>query len=162
MTEDNAGPGGAIGSWIRIFLRFMQLVLALTVCGLYGSDLHAASTHGAKSNSGWLYAVVVGAITAVTCLVYFAPIVKSWVLWPWDLILFLLWTAVFGHFATIFLHANPADFKAGQGPSYTPMHNAVWVDLTCMLLWFSTGMMGFGTFLFYRHRRTSRAGRAEV
>jgi hypothetical protein len=35
-------------------LRFFQFVLAITVCGLYGVDLHAASAQGKYQDSKWV------------------------------------------------------------------------------------------------------------
>ena len=46
----------------------------------------------------------------------------------------ILWVAVFGNFARLYLHA-----KAYGNAGIQRMKNAVWVDLTNMLLWFITG-----------------------
>jgi hypothetical protein len=161
VSETPTGPGGATAAWTRMALRFLQFVLGLTVCGLYGTDLHTATQKHASMDPGWVYAVTVAGMSCVTCLVYFAPVVKSWVFWPWDLLLFILWTAVFGNFARIFLHANPKDFKPGFSPSYARMHNGIWVDLVNMLLWFITGTWAAVVFCMHR-KRSLHTGRAEV
>jgi hypothetical protein len=35
-------------------LRFAQFVLGITVCGLYGTDLHNASSQGKYQDSRWV------------------------------------------------------------------------------------------------------------
>lgn len=34
--------------------RFIQMIFALAVCGLYGADLHNASKHHVPSDSKWV------------------------------------------------------------------------------------------------------------
>jgi len=164
-TIKDYGSGGKAGAWIRIVLRFLQFVLAITVAGIYGADLHAAAQHGASANASWVYAVVVAGMSAITVMVFVAPVVKSLVFWFWDLILFVLWVAVFGRFASIYLHYRPAvvngKVSTGPGPNPTIMHHAVWVDLVNMLLWFITGTWGAVVFAM-RRRRTLHTGRAKV
>lgn len=52
-----------------------------------------------------IYAVVVGALSAVTCVAYFLPFVlrlaSGIVMAAWDLVLFVLWIALFGIFAKV-------------------------------------------------------------
>lgn len=64
--------------------RFLQFVFALAVLGLYGQDLNAARKHGVHSDSKWVYAVVVGAFSAVTSLVYLLPKIRSYWAFGWD------------------------------------------------------------------------------
>jgi hypothetical protein len=39
---------------ILAFFRFAQFVLGITVCGLYGVDLHNASSQGKYADSKWV------------------------------------------------------------------------------------------------------------
>lgn len=51
-----------------------------------------------------VYAVVVGSISAVTCVLYFIPFVlrvAGFVVAVWDFILFVLWIALFGVFGKV-------------------------------------------------------------
>lgn len=51
-----------------------------------------------------VYAVVVGALSALTCVVYFVPPVlrhAGIVAVAWNFVLFILWIAVFGVFASV-------------------------------------------------------------
>ncbi|KAI9772711.1 MAG: hypothetical protein M1840_000306 [Geoglossum simile] len=114
----------------RAVLRLLQFALALTVCGLYGTDIQNGNKHHQSADPKWLYAVVIGGISVVTSLIYGAPFVKSHLFFAWDAILFILWIAVFGVFGKMYLHEN-AEGNAGV----QRMKNAVWVDLVNVFLW---------------------------
>lgn len=81
----SSSAGGLGGIWLRIVLRFLQFVLAITVAGLYGVDLDNARRAGAYTDGKWVYAEVVAGLSATTCLVYAALVcVPSHVLFAWD------------------------------------------------------------------------------
>ena len=142
---------------LNLVLRFIQFVLALTVLGLYGQDLNSAHKEHKYADSKWVYAEVVGALSALTCIIYMIPKVKFWWTCAWDGILFILWTAVFGVFAKLYIHAN----AQGDG-GITRMKHAVWVDLINMLLWLVTAIMGVVLFFTMREGRSLHTGRAQV
>ncbi|KAF7193774.1 hypothetical protein HII31_04843 [Pseudocercospora fuligena] len=156
---DRDGSGGLIGGIIRLILRFLQFVLAITVAGLYGTDLHHGSQAGVAADGKWVFAEVVAGMAAVTVLVYgvlkFIP--GEFTFW-WDWILFILWTALFGLFGKIYIPADPTPEQHGQ----QRMKSAVWVDLVNMLLWFITAV--WTTIVFFRRRnnRTLHTGRSKV
>lgn len=87
------------------------------------------------------------------------PIIFSYttvaVLFAWDIILFILWCAVFGLFGSMYIHEN-AEMDSGV----RRMKNAVWIDLICLLLWFITSIMGAIGFVRGRNNRTLHTGRA--
>lgn len=155
---DNSHSGGLVGALIRLVLRFFQFILALVVCGLYGVDLHAAHNAHAYVDGKWVFAEVVGALSAFTVLIYGIPFIKSYWAFAWDWILFILWTALFGLFGNIYIGAKPTPKQGGQ----TRMKHAVWVDLTCMLLWLITAI--YSTVIWFRNRggRSMHTGRAKV
>jgi len=157
--------------------RFIQLVLALAVCGLYGVDLHAANKQHKYSDGKWVclpsphlfpntqtnrqlqvYAEVTASLSAVTAFLYLIPfIARVPLLFVWDTILFILWIALFGLFGNMYIHAN------AQGDSgILRMKHAVWIDLVNALLW----LMSAGGMAVYwaRHRNTRSqwTGRAKV
>ncbi len=72
---------------LNLVLRFLQFVFAIAVCGLYGTDLHAAHKEHKYTDSKWAYAVVVGALSVFTTVVYVLPKIKSYWAFGWDLIL---------------------------------------------------------------------------
>ncbi|MCJ1354397.1 MAG: hypothetical protein MMC33_004385 [Icmadophila ericetorum] len=148
---------------ILIFIyRFLQLVLALTVCGLYGVDLNNARKAHVYADSKWVYAEVVGGFAAFTCIVYMIMVALGGVgrvRWGfgWDLILFILWIALFGVFGKLYIKTN-AEGDAG----IQRMKNAVWVDLINALLWLFSAVGGAVAFFFFGERRSLHTGRAAV
>lgn len=84
---DRSSSGGVFGALIRLVLRFFQFVLAITVAGLYGVDLHRAREVGAYTDGKWVYAEVVAGLAAVTVLIYGIPFFKSYWAFAWDWIL---------------------------------------------------------------------------
>ncbi|KAF7563550.1 hypothetical protein G7046_g600 [Stylonectria norvegica] len=141
-------------------LHLFLFALALATCGLYGTDLHKAHEHDKYADSKWIYAVVVGSISAVTCVVYFIPPilrVGGFFVAIWDFILFILWIALFGVFGKLFIHENPE----GDG-GIKRMKNAVWVDLTSALLWLIVAVGVLGYWFKNRDTRSRFTGRAHV
>ncbi|EON65715.1 hypothetical protein W97_04954 [Coniosporium apollinis CBS 100218] len=156
LTRSAADTGSKLGLWARIAIRALQFIFAITVAGLYGTDLANAQKANKYADSKWVYAEVVAALSAITVLVYLIPFIKTWIFFIWDVILFILWTAVFGVFGQLYINEKPE----GNG-GIQRMKNAVWIDLINMLLWFVTAC--YGAFLFFFHRRrTLHTGRAVV
>lgn len=139
-------------------LHFLLFVLALTVCGLYGVDLQRANANDIGADPKWTYAEVVAGISAVTAALYFIPFVlRMAFIWAWDLVLFVLWIALFGVFGKMYISEDPEgndDIKR--------MKNAVWVDLTNALLWLVAGLATLAYWWRHRERRTRFTGRARV
>ena len=156
----NSCSGGALGAFTRLFIRFFQFLLAITVAGLYGVDLHNANKANKYTDAKWVFAEVVAGLSAVTVLVYCIPVVlrlqRFWA--AWDLVLFILWASVLGVFGSIYIGAKPSPQQGGQ----RRMKNAVWVDLTNMLLWLVTTAYGIIIWLRASNTRTLHTGRAKV
>jgi hypothetical protein len=153
---EHSSQGGVAGALIRLVLRLLQFILAITVAGLYGVDLHHANQKDGGADPKWVYAEVVAGLSAFTVIIYAIPFIKSYWGWAWDAVLFVLWTALFGVFGKIFIPADPTPEQDGQ----IRMKHAVWVDLVNMLLWFITAI--YSTIIFFAHRRgrTLHTGRA--
>ncbi|KAK5724929.1 hypothetical protein LTR17_013418 [Elasticomyces elasticus] len=174
FTGDKSTSGGLPGALARIFLRFLQLVFAITVAGLYGVDLHMVRDAQAQDTSHtfvysrWVFAEVVAILSIITVLVYAVPFIKSWWGFAWDWCLFILWTALFSVFARVFIplpgSANSyPDPKAPIVPIIIRMKHAVWIDLVNMLLWLITAI--YTTFIWFRNRgsgRTLHTGRGQI
>jgi len=139
--------------------RFIQMILALAVCGLYGVDLHKANKEHKYSDGKWVYAEVTASLSAVTALLYLIPFIcRIPLLFIWDSILFMLWIALFGVFGNMYIKEH-----AEGDNGIKRMKNAVWIDLVNALLWLfsAVGMLVF----WWRHRsegRTRWTGRAKV
>lgn len=51
---------------------------------------------------------MIGGLSALTSLLYFLPFILRFALvWAWNLILFILWIALFGIFGKVSLHLPP-------------------------------------------------------
>ncbi|PSS14857.1 hypothetical protein M430DRAFT_35720 [Amorphotheca resinae ATCC 22711] len=136
--------------------RFIQMIFALTVCGLYGVDLHAAHKEHKYSDAKWVYAEVVASLSAVTALLYMIPIVaRVPFLFVWDALLFILWIALFGLFGKMYIHAD----AQGDG-GIIRMKHAVWIDLVNALFWLVSagGMAIYGS----RLRARKNVGKSTV
>ncbi|KAK5685459.1 hypothetical protein LTS10_003538 [Elasticomyces elasticus] len=161
---DRSTSGGLPGALTRIFLRFMQFVLGVTVACLYAVDIDHAKRAAKKAggtailDGRWVYAEVVSILSIITVLVYAIPVIKSWWGFAWDWCLFILWTALFGIFGRIWIHQYTYGYH-----DYIRMKNAVWVDLVNMLLWLVTAV--YTTFIWFRNRgsgRTLHTGRGQI
>jgi hypothetical protein len=166
-----------LGYIAHSIFRFFQLVLALTVCGLYGVDLHHANQQHKYSDGKWVppppspfhhitntpspkkvFAEVVASLSAFTALIYLIPFTSRIpLLFIWDTILFILWISLFGLFGNMYIHAN----AQGDG-GIIRMKHAVWVDLANALLWLFSAV-GMAVY-WVRHRggRSMWTGRATV
>ncbi|KAH7358659.1 hypothetical protein B0T11DRAFT_340912 [Plectosphaerella cucumerina] len=139
-------------------LHLAQLVMAVTVIGLYAPDLQRANKVGGYVDGKWAYAVVVGSIAAVTSLIYLIPFVlRIGYIWVWDTIVFILWIAAFGIFGQMYIKE---DAEGDEG--IERMKNAVWVLLTNALLWLISAVAMGIYWLRHREKHTRFTGRARV
>jgi hypothetical protein len=160
-------PGGFFAFVLFLLTRFFQFILAIAVIGLYAQDLARAHKAGVYTDKNWVYAVVVSSLSTFVALLYFIPAVTrtffhTFLLWPADAALCILWIALFGDFGAKYIHTDPQNVGHGDGPGIQRMKNAVWVDLTCMLLWFITAVWGASAWCLTRRRRTVHTGRADM
>ncbi|KAF2398021.1 hypothetical protein EJ06DRAFT_532387 [Trichodelitschia bisporula] len=152
---------GLFGVIVRMFLRFFQIIMAVTVIGLYTVDIARARQLGASADPAWIFAVSLASASAALAIFCFWP-VKAFIWFLVDLIFMLLWLIVFGLFAAIYRTAKdqkvtkPGWHKPMEGPSLIRMKHAVWVDMVNAVLWFITGV--WGAIQFWRNRKLARAG----
>ncbi|RYO89556.1 hypothetical protein DL766_004600 [Monosporascus sp. MC13-8B] len=150
--------GMAISYMLFSILHFFQFVLGVTVIGLYAVDLNRANEQGKYTDSKWVYAVVVGALAAVTALLYLIPFILKFAAVPaWSFVLFVLWIALFGLFGSMYIHEDPEGDDGVQR-----MKNAVWVDLANALLWLIDAVASAAYWWFHRERRSRFTGRARL
>ncbi|KAL8901927.1 MAG: hypothetical protein Q9207_004950 [Kuettlingeria erythrocarpa] len=156
-SSSSSTSGGSLLSKVPLWvLRFLQFVFAITVIGLYAQDLNKGYRGGLYSDSKWGFATATGVIGAVSALVLIWPALSMWA-WGWDFVVFILFTAVFGLFAKIFIHEY-----AGDNGAIKRLKRAVWIDLINMLLWFVTFVYGVVRFFFFRKGKSQFTGRATV
>jgi len=139
-------------------IRFIQFVMGLVVCGLYGVDLNAARKQHKYADGKWVFAEVVGALSALTALLYMIPFtMKIPLIFAWDFIVFFLWIVLFGIFGNMYIKEHAEGDSGVQR-----MKNAVWVDLVNMLLWLITALAMAGYWFKHRGTRTQFTSRATV
>jgi len=136
-------------------LRLLQLVMACAVIGLYGQSLHAADKANEKADARWVWAVVVGGLSALSAIIYALPWTPLRFFFIWDVILFICWLTVFAIFAKLYIHEDPEN-----NHQIEQMKDAVWLDLVNWMLWLISAGVEFFYFWKYRNQRTSLTGRA--
>ncbi|KAM3427454.1 hypothetical protein NHJ13734_008975 [Beauveria thailandica] len=139
---------------------FLIFVLGLSIIGLYATDVQRARESNSHPGSKWVFAVVVGSLSSVTCLAYLVPFIfhaLGFVAPIWNLVLFILNITLFGVFAKLYLHED----ARGNG-AVTRMKNAIWVDLTSALLWLLVALASAGYWWKHRDVRSRFTGRAHV
>jgi hypothetical protein len=127
----------------RLISRALQVIFALVVMGVYGKQLSEGMS------PEFLFAAFIGLLSALVAFFFsFSSLLacingnlEPYKIWWVDCILSLLWVAVFGIFAMIFLKRTDeeGDYK---GASTGSMKAMVWVDLVCAALWLGTGVFG--------------------
>ncbi|CZS91656.1 uncharacterized protein RAG0_02180 [Rhynchosporium agropyri] len=138
--------------------RFLQFVFAITVCGLYGVDLNRANQAGKYSDGKWIYAEVTASLSAVAALLYLIPLTaRIPFVFIGDLILFVLWIALFGLFGDMYIQEHAEGNKG-----IARMKNAVWVDLVNALLWLVSAAAMAVFWVRQRGGRSMWTGRAKV
>ncbi|KAL9619416.1 MAG: hypothetical protein Q9160_005927 [Pyrenula sp. 1 TL-2023] len=121
-------------SWTSLVIRLLEFVLGLTVLGSYASDLQ----HPPKDfkDGKWVFATITATLSVFAAVIHgFMPFVdalstSAYVVW--DLIVSILFWAVFGSFAKMYLHQK--DSKR--------MSNIIWIDLICAMLWLASAFGG--------------------
>lgn len=128
--------------WARLVGRGTQFVFALIVVASYGARVNRDRREGNDQAAGWVYALFVAGLSAITSAVFAIPFWRTHVYFLWDAFLFILWVAVFGTFARIFLPLESGEDEY-QGASIAAMKVAVWLDLVNCILWLDTAIYGF-------------------
>ena len=137
---------------VNFAIRILQAILAAAVIGIYASEYSKIDTTAYYTVRHLFYlAVAIGVLSLLTALIFaILPFILSYrivcILSPWDWILFFIWTATFAEMKKNFpwgaLATDVANQYKDQLPSFKKFQDAVWVDLTCMLLWLITAIMG--------------------
>ncbi|KAK1763667.1 hypothetical protein QBC33DRAFT_548909 [Phialemonium atrogriseum] len=133
----------------RWVVRGLQLLLGLIVVALYGHRVDADRKAGNAQVAEWVFGVAVASMSCITAVVFAlaAPLgavsdkFKTYRLFAWDVVLFVLWIILFGVMGMIFLKRDDGlDYK---GASTSTMKKVVWLDLVNSILWMASGVYGF-------------------
>lgn len=153
-------PSGGMTHFIgKIIVRVLQFLLGITVVGLYSVHLDDQRKKGKPYNTNFMYAVIIGALSALTAVVYAIPFVKWRVLWIWDSLLTLNWIIVFGIFGKLFLQRPDGPKYSFEGTHTRRMRNAAWLDLANVVLWLLTAT--YGAVVFFKARKATKSVYAE-
>ncbi|KAF3939747.1 hypothetical protein ABW19_dt0208841 [Dactylella cylindrospora] len=144
------------GRIILGILRLIQLVLACAVVGLYGKYLDRATKADESADARWIWAVVVGGLSALTAIIYSLPFFPLRWFFVWDIVLFICWTTVFGIFAKLYLDEDPEG-----NHDIEQMRDAMWLDLVNWILWLISSLVGFWYYWRYRNQKTKLTSRAK-
>ncbi|KLU85356.1 integral membrane protein [Magnaporthiopsis poae ATCC 64411] len=79
-----------------MILRLAELAFAAIVAGLTGEHLHRTQNVSAWDNGRHIYTIVVAAISMLLAIVWLFPFSGSFIHWPTDFIISVMWFAAFG------------------------------------------------------------------
>lgn len=138
---------------VRVSLRILQLIFALTTIGIFGADLHSASPP-----TNYIYALVVGVLAFLTDIYHCLATGINVAWYFWDFILCVLWAALAG-VAGQLLFANDGSVPESQklhGPRQDRMLGGLGIALLNMLLWLLSAV--HGCMWWFSARRQKKAG----
>lgn len=141
-------------NFLRSMLRGMQFLLAIILIGCYGNRVDADRRDQKGFAPEWLFAVVVGGLSAITAVVFLAlasagsiPCVgskfkgtKTYRAFYLDVILFVCWMVVF--FIFHFKFRSYANDQTVQGVKVLTMRAAGGMDVISAAFWLLTGGIG--------------------
>src|SRR5262245_46468719 len=142
--------GWDIKTIARILTRFFQFLMGIVVIGLYAQDLDRAHKKGVGYDPLWMYATMTGVIACVWSLICMLPLVKAWMFFVVDYIVFILYLVAFGKFGSMYIKEDPEGNKG-----IIRMKNAVWVLLTNMFLWVGTAT--YGAIILWKSKKAKTA-----
>ncbi|RPB05247.1 hypothetical protein L873DRAFT_1663433 [Choiromyces venosus 120613-1] len=152
-------PDRAFITLPRLALRILQLLLALTIAGIYGQDLHMASKHNVSAGPRWVFAEVVAGLSFLLAGIYLLPFVRSFRTFFLDGVLFLFWMILFGIFGGLFI-GRDCSAKSSAG-NCERMKAGAWVDMVGMLAWFFS-FVGGGVMWWKDRHGSIYTGRGSV
>ncbi|KAJ5662688.1 hypothetical protein N7462_011614 [Penicillium macrosclerotiorum] len=150
------GPYGVV---VRAALRTLQFTFAIIVAALYGVDLAHATKTDSHAPSEWIYAELVAAASAITCIIHCSVMVTHVAWSAGDGVLCVLWVAQVGTFGTIY-NSDISVYYANVTLSIARMRAAFWIDLINMLLWLLTTILGISRCIQTR-KVTRRTGQLD-
>jgi hypothetical protein len=123
----------------RLVMRLTQLVFAAIVVGLYGTKVGRDHRDGEAQSVDWLYAMFVGGVSGVTCMVYLAVHWFREIRWhfAWDFTLVIFWLALGVRFHVIYQGHSSGDY---DDASVRAMKAAIAFDFINTILWLLTGI----------------------
>ncbi|KAK3901554.1 hypothetical protein C8A05DRAFT_34769 [Staphylotrichum tortipilum] len=79
----------------QLCLRIWQLICSVIVLGILSSFLHRVSQAGATRDGRIVYGIITSSISTAFSIVFIAPFLYSFLAWPADFVLFIMWLVLF-------------------------------------------------------------------
>jgi hypothetical protein len=145
ITEEKfRALGGKVGLFLKLFIRFLQFVLGVTIAGVYGNEWANAAKYKGGYDPAWGYATIVGGLSALTAIIYHIPRVKAFCFFFIDLLYVLMFSIVIAIFGQAYLSKTfPVKISKSvvvAGPNIQRMKATVWIDVIAGVLWLVTGV----------------------
>ncbi|KAK4154486.1 hypothetical protein C8A00DRAFT_32696 [Chaetomidium leptoderma] len=86
---------GAASKVLLVVLRIWQLICSLIVLGILARFLHLLSDAGATRDGRIVYGIIAASISTVFAIVFIAPFMYSFLAFPADFALFIMWLVLF-------------------------------------------------------------------
>lgn len=132
----------------HVALRTLQLILSLVIIGLYSPDLANATSTSSTVPAAWIVAIITAVLSALTCILHGFLTISFYLTCSWDVILAVVWAAITGTFGVMFAdnsqHGEVKQDLAAFTTSRQRMKAAVWLNLTLMVLWLMSALLGCG------------------
>lgn len=147
---------------LSIILHFAELCFAAIVAGLTGRYLHAVRHTSAWDRSRFIYTEVVAALSIVFSIIWLFPFSGSFLHYPVNLILSVLWFVSFGLIVS-WLNGLCGYVFNWNGISFRGTNNcATWkadeaFTFLSAICWLASGLLG--AYWVHRRRRTADATR---
>ncbi|KAK1572751.1 membrane-associating domain-containing protein [Colletotrichum navitas] len=151
----------ALDRVVQFILRGAQLVFAAIVAGITGAYLHAS--HASDWDNGrFIYTIVVASLSLLFALIWLFPFSGSFIHWPTDIFLSILWFVAFGLLVNLigdgcgpifnWSNVNPRGDACGRNKA-----NIAFCFLSA-IVWLAAALVG----LFWVRRHTAVADNRPV
>ncbi|KAJ4288875.1 hypothetical protein N0V88_007208 [Collariella sp. IMI 366227] len=86
---------GGASKVVSVALRVWQLICSVIVLGILARFLHLLSQAGAERDGRVVYGIIVASISTLFVLIFIAPFMYSFLAFPFDLVMFVMWLVLF-------------------------------------------------------------------
>lgn len=94
-TETPTAVMGTASRIALVALRVWQLICSIIVVGILARFLHVLSEAGATRDGRVIYGIIIASISIVFAIVFIAPLLYSFLPFPVDFALFIMWLVLF-------------------------------------------------------------------
>ncbi|KAK3306219.1 uncharacterized protein B0T15DRAFT_221934 [Chaetomium strumarium] len=86
---------GVVSKGVQVALRIFQLICSVIVLGILARFVHRVSAAGGSHDGRVIYGLVVASISTLFALVFIVPLLYSFLVFPFDFALFVMWLVLF-------------------------------------------------------------------